>query len=1068
MITLNQIYEELDFRNGALYEAAESPKGNRQLKDAWQEKGEWLSAAKRAGAEHVFFVDNNPVIVFTKIDSANLSDKIHALNNAWCLARPRLLFLESLGELTVLDLAKPPVAPSSDEDSLNEQWKKRHILLERTVQVSKRLHQFHRENIESGKIFFDEHFGELGQRADAALLQDLKTVRSVLIGQGLTATLAHTLIARSIFVRYLEDRNILTEKDFQSIARKASGRTDLLKKTIPGDQSDRTSYFINVLQDKEFTYDLFAYLADHFNGDMFPSDSDERRSVHKKHLKTVQNMLLGNIDAQRKLFFFAYDFDIIPLDLISSIYEEFYSLEKKEEQEVKKMNSQQRADGAYYTPSVLAEFVCSRVLSSETLKKKPRVLDPACGSGIFLVEAFRRIVRHRIASHPTKELDFDELKNIIKEQIAGIEANPEAARIAAFSLCLAMLHYLNPPDIRTQIYEKRNRLPCLLASTSRSGNHFHCILAENTFDVEKIDSSSIWKERFGNQSVDIIVGNPPWGSPGKDAPEESKRRHQVLLDWARDNGKPIGDREASQGFIWRTIDLLKPGGTCGMLVPASVLTKQGDPSRQFRKDCFTQIAIKEVFNFSHARHLFFQNSDSPFLFFSFCLKEKKQENGFIYWSVKASNQVEKIQSVTVSANDRFWVPMRLIENPTIWKTLLYGSLSDVDFINRLRNEYGRFEDFVAASGQGLKIASQAKDGSHLTKYPYLDIRSFSKYTALKWKQFPTKKLFEHLGFEPAYSGRRLLIKRGITEKTIPKGIIVSRYEETPFCFTHAIQGYILKENEEKNYKIFLGIFWSSLARYYFFNIASMWGTRNAEVHLHEILEFPVVFPKSQKQASEILRLVDNLRDYNPPVPSLLEAGVSRTAINAQRTQWEAELNEAVYDLYELNNQERDLISDCCQITIPYFYDPISSEGAQTIDDPQDGMLQDYSETFCRCWEPYLEDCTEMRWQGQLGAGGNMVAAQFFIVDKKLSTKNTPVYHSWDELLTSLENSTKHPLSSSLLIIEGMVHLLTEDGVIVIKRNEKRLWTKSKAREDAESTLCKSMMNDESSSKKGGR
>ena len=64
----------------------------------WLEKGEWLSAAKRIGAEKIFFVENNPVAVFTECETA-FEEKDKAFNKAWCLARPRLLFVASIDQV---------------------------------------------------------------------------------------------------------------------------------------------------------------------------------------------------------------------------------------------------------------------------------------------------------------------------------------------------------------------------------------------------------------------------------------------------------------------------------------------------------------------------------------------------------------------------------------------------------------------------------------------------------------------------------------------------------------------------------------------------------------------------------------------------------------------------------------------------------------------------------------------------------------------------------------------------------------------------------------------------------
>ena len=92
------------------------------------------------------------------------------------------------------------------------------------------------------------------------------------------------------------------------------------------------------------------------------------------------------------MFFFAYRFEIIPIELISSIYEAFYNAEKGTDQNQE----------AHYTPIELVEYLLSKALPRDILEKNPSILDPACGSGIFLVEAFRRIVRFRQAKSRRK------------------------------------------------------------------------------------------------------------------------------------------------------------------------------------------------------------------------------------------------------------------------------------------------------------------------------------------------------------------------------------------------------------------------------------------------------------------------------------------------------------------------------------------------------------------------------------------------------------------------------------------------------------------------------------------
>jgi type I restriction-modification system DNA methylase subunit len=387
----------------------------------------------------------------------------------------------------------------------------------------------------------------------------------------------------------LEDRQILSQDYFEKVAQKQIGWMNLLKNPTSREEFDFTKFkslYPRVLENKEFTYALFRALAHDFNGDMFPDVDEEEKNVTTQHLKLIQDLLYGDTGIQKKLFFFSYQFDIVPLDLISSIYEEFYHPSTDEDEKKNKV----RQDGAYYTPPVLAEFVVSRVLDWEVLKNRSRVLDPACGSGIFLVEAFRRMVRYEWHKK-NNPLTFDELKSILKNRIAGIEVNEEAARIAAFSLNLAMLNYLEPPSINEQI-KLGNKLPNLLVTDNRGANHYNCIRMGNTFDTETIRDDVLLQKLFGNGCADVVIGNPPWGSLGNKRDKDAKQREKVMLEWCEANRRPIGFKDPSQAFLWRTLDFLKENGKAGMLVLASVLFKHSPKTQEFRDHWMNQFCLK--------------------------------------------------------------------------------------------------------------------------------------------------------------------------------------------------------------------------------------------------------------------------------------------------------------------------------------------------------------------------------------------------------------------------------------------------------------------------------------------
>ncbi|MCP4157518.1 MAG: N-6 DNA methylase, partial [bacterium] len=707
--------------------------------------------------------------------------------------------------------------------------------------------------MESGRVFADSRFGDLKNRADNALIRDLKTVRRELIDAGLSGTnvrFAHALIGRSIFIRYLEDRGILTEEYILNIARQNVGWTELLRYPAGRNGLDfslHKSFYPRVLADKSFTYALFRNLAADFNGDMFRDVDEEEVVVGQVHLTLIQDLLFGDSGAQKKLFFYSYHFDIIPLDLISSIYEEFYhapAVDPKKKNNAGK-KSKQRQDGAYYTPPVLVEFLLSRVLTPAVLANAPRILDPACGSGIFLVEAFRRIVRYEW--HKNKQpLTFEMLKGVLKDQIAGIEVNGEAASVTAFSLYLSMLHYLEPPAIFRQI-ELGNKLPNLVSGACQSANHFHCILPGSAFDTEFINSNPLRMERFGEGCADIVVGNPPWGAPGKKADTVSKERHNQIVKWCKDNKKPIGDKEASQAFLWRSLDFLKEKGKAAMLVSGGVLFKHNVTTQAFRSQWLSLVNLNEVFNFIHVRKLFFKGADSPFLSICFS-KERQEECPTDYWSAKQAITINKTQAIVLSKYDRQILQPRDLPSMATWKSFWFGRKADSELL-RFLGKKKRLLEFSDRDkcGRGYEIASKGKSADKLRCFKKsLVTASFSRYDCLEFVE-PSEKIYRFGNLE-IYDGLRLVVQKGIKEETDridQKGNIVARYEKKPYCFRHAFYGIKLNSPEEWMYQTILGILWSSVARYFFFMATSKWGLWYHEIYFEdELLQLPVVLDET--------------------------------------------------------------------------------------------------------------------------------------------------------------------------------------------------------------------------------
>jgi len=1053
----------LGFADGDLLQA------DKQLsvktRDQWLEKGDWLALAKSVGAERVFFVDQNPVVVFARFDDHSDTALRVFYNRIWCMARPQLLFLARPGELAIYDLGKAPIRPGEKADDKGR-------LLSQKIQVAAdvqaKLGQFRREEIESGRLWEDSRFARAADRADRALIRDLRVVREALLVKNLKAKYAHALIGRSIFIRYLEDREVLVPEYFGNVAAQRKSWTKLL--TDPEQRPLATSDLANlcyprVLGDKDFTYALFDRLAKDFNGDIFPVDEEERERVGPEQLVLLKGLLLGETGAQQQLFFFAYRFDVIPIELISSIYEEFYNEEKGKDKNL----------GSHYTPSTLVEFILSRTLTPEVLERSPRVTDFACGSGIFLVESFRRIVRYQVRKQNGKRLSRPQLRKILREQIAGIDINEEAVRVAAFSLYLAFLHYQEPREINEQ-----QRLPNLKWAKRAQINgeqHFDILLHENAFDLVGEKTDPAIAKRFGAGSADVVVGNPPWGSP-KSNDQLGRNALRRTLEWAEEKlGRTIGDKERSQAFIHLALELVRDRGVVGLLVSSGVLFKHHKKSKEFRRVWLSNARLEHIVNFSQVRHLFFRGDArkteaiAPFVAAIFSKDFAEPDSRFAYWSAKRTAFVENSQAVVLSRGDMHWLLQAdCLNDERLWKIYWWGSHRDEALI-RTVERFPRLID-LAQEIPGARVTAgigfvEGKAGRQpsgwLREFKELPIGKFESYGPLPLsilKEVPNS--VRRKGAREAYEGHRLLVRRGIPAT----GKITARLENRSFCFKHSIFAIRLVGFEPWQEKTILGIFWSSLARYYLFLTTGSWGMWHDELNMEIAESVPIALPREPSVRARLVSVVERLQGL--PVPSDTPALGVWTG-DEEIVHLERELDEVIFDLYELNTAERDLIRDMCDVGMDFLYRGQASPAVRPLLSTAKnwGVESDvvaaqagigaYLKTFLQVWNKDLDRDTELCWQLLSPSSDSPLLAVLLSARTKATQMAPPEpYDGWTKVLETLDKHSLQTAGSRRIYTDSFVRLVSEDEILLIKRNEVRFWTRSAAREDAEATQLQAM------------
>ncbi len=1027
---LDRAYVELGLTEGALVTATESPA--KTDPETWRRFGDWLLLASRVGIEKVFFVGDDPVVVFSSLPEGSDEQAVaEAYRRTWSLSRPRCLFLATGSDLRVYALTQPPAGEFSNALEPLE-------IVRRAADVADALANFRRERLESGAAFEHEPLRSSNGRADQRLISDVRTATDALVGRGLSRFSAHSLIERVILVRYLEDRGVLTAEYFEEVASARAKWQRALRDRADAPNFGQPNLFGACLDDLTFTNAVFHRLSKDFSGDLFAPFAGEG-DIHLDHLRLVKSLLDGTAaDVQSTLFLWAYDFSVVPTSLISSMYEMFHREE-----------TAPRERGAHYTPAPLAEYVLSQTLTESVLDSEPRVCDPACGSGIFLVEAYRLIVRHAMARHG-RRLPPTQLRRLLLDRIAGVDVDEQAIRLASFSLYLALLNYQTPQDIRLA-----GPLPRLI---SQGETDPAPLVVADAFSPTRGNTEVVDVERlpWPSHHFDVVVGNPPWTEP------RGSLQDVLAESWASAQGYPVGDRNPSQLFMWRTLTYLKSGGLAALLVGASALQNTRSTSRAFRRDWLERVELLQVINFSSVRRSFFSGSVAPFFMLRFRNASLRDSNRFVYQTVRPSESLRKAASMAFARVDRRVAEQRaFVVRDYLWKLYAWGGHRDEALLARLELE-SRLRDAIPNDPQPGFGYQRGHGRPSRTLTALRSLYTFEPWGRIRdaWLEEPPSGVSRQPD-ERLYFDQRLLVSRGVRAGFGP----VSRLETQAASFRHTIYSIPLPAVPASDAKVLLGILLSSFGRYVLFMTSSAWERWHDDLRADDILDLPVRLTVNKADAAvRVTDAVDSLRGI-------------RTAYSLN-TEWRprpgeppvtdvqlafSHLDHAIADLFELSLVERDLINDFWDMYLnPDVAEqrtpPLRRETGSIRDVAQSrSMLGRYLRVFLTDWNPRLGASGELVWSVVRGEDVPVLAIIFETTKTGTRLPSTVRNDSngWQTVLDRLDRAGTS-ISPQGLFTHGTIRAVTDTSIIIVKRDERRLWTATAAREDAEAALLQAM------------
>lgn len=290
-----------------------------------------------------------------------------------------------------------------------------------------------------------------------------------------------------------------------------------------------------------------------------PSKRDELRLLQRH-----EDVLKKSIQEVLKLLS-QYDLSQVDFDVWQEVYQ--YYLPDAERQRL----------GGFYTPRelvALIEDLSHYVPESEGLCTK-RVLDPACGSGTFIVEAASRLIKHLESKYPCHNLpkvEWERSKYIIdkvKSNIYAIDIHPFATFLTSLNLTMLLLdHFMN-------VYhqDKTYKLEFNVITADSLLKHVQASVMDyaNARVKETLKRFELYK-RVLNVKFDYVFGNPPWGTvlKGELSPLWNPKKRE---EYKKLYKSAVGKYDICVLFLERGLEWLKPGGILGMVVNNRFLTR---------------------------------------------------------------------------------------------------------------------------------------------------------------------------------------------------------------------------------------------------------------------------------------------------------------------------------------------------------------------------------------------------------------------------------------------------------------------------------------------------------------
>ena len=822
---------------------------------------------------------------------------------------------------------------------------------------------------------------------DRQLLSDLGALEGDLLSANLDRPGAQGLIGRSIFTQYLIDRGIITRRFLES----KYGHGTLSR----------------ILRDRPATKRLFDWLRDTFNGDMFPAEGSSLPGTG--HLRRVADFLDAVDPVSGQGTFFPYQFDVIPVELISSIYEQFAHTDPRSD-------DGGRDRDVHYTRLSLVSLVLDEI--ADGLSGHETVLDLSCGSGVFLVEGLRRLVARRCGG---RRANRRVIRSVLHEQIYGVDISEAAVRVAAFSLYLAALEL--DPDPRPA---KALKFRPLIGRT--------LIIGDSRNVEETPEGRRALTEEGERRKFDVIVGNPPWSYRGKAARSAASSRGEP--------GSIRSPRGVSLDFVWRALDFASSETRLGMVLSGVQFFSRSRTGAAVVRSLVEELSPVTLVNLSYQSSWLFPRGNLPAMVL-LARHRSSARDGITAVQVPWSPAGEKSHTFELAREDIFTLPLSdWLRKPECLKTAFFGLGRDLALLERLSDRHEALGEQLQALDTefrgGLKYGDRSRDSSFLHGLPLLtkaDVQAFVVSDGLDLfesdrAQWPRSR--------DTYGAPLLLVREFLQAG----GRAVCAVAGRDAVFTDAFLGAALPRERLATAHLLAAILSSSLATWFFLMTGSTFGLWMQRLLLRDIENMPVPDLDRACGSTAGRRLIE------------LSGGRRTGPLDGR--DWR-EIDEAVFDLYELDSADRIVARDgLVRAGWQWKSGRLASVGAAEMD----ADMVAYAETFLSVIDTWLVE----------GERGRMTAEVFnfplsaphrvvrFVLEDGTGPSTTRVIETEVRLRDVLDRIGErlNVRIGGSLVGQRALRVYGPNEVVIVKPAARRHWMGVSALEDADAVVTDSV------------